>query len=131
MICPSVQPNGAYFRVSRANSTIERPTPYSTGARKAGCSDYLLGQVFGILGYATRAGQESTDRMGSDAALVHRVAEAVEYADLHLANVRREADGPDDTGYTSGQSVDNQGQAMINRRKCIALTVYFAPRRVT
>jgi hypothetical protein len=52
MICPSVQPNGAYFRVSRANSTIERPTPYSTGARKAGCSDYVLGQVFGILGYA-------------------------------------------------------------------------------
>jgi hypothetical protein len=43
--------------------------------------------------------------LGRDATLVHRLAVAVEYAGLYITKIRREADAPDDTGYTSGPQV--------------------------
>jgi hypothetical protein len=101
MICPSAQPSGEYFRVSRADSTTERPTPFSTGARKAGCSDYVLGQVFGILGYAAEPSGPQACNQGRP------------------------------RKYRPEWAGNNRGQTTINRRKSIALTVYFAPRRVT
>jgi hypothetical protein len=75
----------------------------------------MIGQVFGILRYATepsgppgmQPGQAKKiqTKLGGDAALVYRVAVAVEYACFHVTKVRREADAPDDTGYTCGTQV--------------------------